>query len=37
MGLRLDTGKIDWEEVAELVKGSYLMAAPKRPAELVED
>lgn len=29
VGLRLDPGKIDWEEVAELLKGSYLMTAPK--------
>jgi hypothetical protein len=30
IALRLDTGKVDWEEVAELVKGSYRMVAPKR-------
>ena len=29
VGLRLDIGKIDWEEVTELLKGSYLMTAPK--------
>jgi hypothetical protein len=29
VGLRLDGGKIDWAEVAELLKGSYLMTAPK--------
>jgi hypothetical protein len=29
VGLRLDVGKIDWEEVGELLKGSYLMTAPK--------
>ena len=27
VGLRLDVGKIDWEEVGELLKGSYLMTA----------
>ena len=31
VGLRLDCGKIDWEEVEELLKGSYLMTAPKTP------
>ena len=30
VGLRLDVGKVDWEEVAELLKGSYLLTA-KRP------
>jgi len=29
VGLRLDIGKIDWEEVEELIKGSYLLTAPK--------
>lgn len=29
VGLRLDRGKIDWEEVEELLKGSYLLTAPK--------
>ena len=30
VALRLDRGKIDWEEVRELVTGSYRMVAPKR-------
>lgn len=30
VGLRLDVGEIDWDEVAELVTGSYRMMAPKR-------
>jgi predicted DNA-binding protein (MmcQ/YjbR family) len=30
IALRLDTGKVDWEEVTELVKGSYRLIAPKR-------
>jgi predicted DNA-binding protein (MmcQ/YjbR family) len=30
IALRLDTGRIDWEEVAELVKGSYRITAPSR-------
>lgn len=29
VGFRLDIGEIDWEEVRELVTGSYLLAAPK--------
>ena len=30
VALRLDAGKIDWDEVAELVKCSYQLVAPKR-------
>ncbi len=30
VALRLDIGKIDWEEVAELVAASYRQIAPKR-------
>lgn len=30
IALRLDRGEIDWDEVAELVTGSYRMIAPKR-------
>ena len=29
VGLRLDIGEIDWEEVTELVHGSYRLVAPK--------
>jgi hypothetical protein len=29
VALRLDKGKIDWKEVAELVTGSYRLTAPK--------
>lgn len=36
VGLRLDMGEIDWEEVEELVGGSYRMVAPKRLAQLVK-
>jgi predicted DNA-binding protein (MmcQ/YjbR family) len=32
IALRLDRGETDWEEVAELMKGSYRMADPKRAA-----
>lgn len=30
LALRLDRGAVDWKEVAELVKTSYQLAAPKR-------
>src|SRR5437763_454768 len=30
IALRLDRGEIDWDEVTELVRGSYRMIAPKR-------
>lgn len=36
VALRLDIGKIDWEEVAELVAGSYRLVAPKKLAALVK-
>jgi hypothetical protein len=36
VGLRLDRGKIDWDEVRDLVTASYLQAAPKRLALQVE-
>ncbi len=29
VALRLDRGAVDWEEVHELLKGSYLLVAPK--------
>jgi phosphoribosylglycinamide formyltransferase-1 len=29
VALRLDQGPIDWEEVTELLRGSYLLVAPK--------
>lgn len=32
VALRLDAGKIDWEEVQELLAASYLLTAPKRLA-----
>ena len=35
VGLRLDAGKVDWNEVSELVRGSYQLIAPKRLAERV--
>jgi hypothetical protein len=36
VALRLDIGTVDWEEVRELVAGSYRLAAPKRLAALVK-
>jgi predicted DNA-binding protein (MmcQ/YjbR family) len=30
IGLRLDVGPVDWDEVAEVVEESYRMTAPKR-------
>ena len=35
VALRLDIGKVDWEEVAELVAASYRQIAPKRLADLL--
>jgi len=35
VGLRLDVGKVDWEEVEELVRHSYRLIAPKRLAASV--
>lgn len=37
VALRLDVGKIDWEEVKELILGSYALIAPKRLAEQVRN
>ncbi len=34
--LRLDVGRPDWEEVAELVSGSYLLVAPKALSALLK-
>jgi hypothetical protein len=36
VGLRLDLGEIDWEEVAEYALGSYCHYAPKKLAAVVE-
>ena len=36
VALRLDVGGIDWNEVRELVSGSYQLIAPKRLAALVK-
>ena len=36
VALRLDTGKVDWNEVRELLLGSYVLIAPGRLAEQVK-
>lgn len=36
VALRLDIGKIDWDEVRELLLGSYLLTAPKRLGALAQ-
>jgi len=36
IALRLDVGKVDWDEVRELLLGSYALIAPKRLAERVK-
>jgi predicted DNA-binding protein (MmcQ/YjbR family) len=35
IGLRLDRGKVDWNEVEELVSGSYQLIAPRRLAAAI--
>jgi|SRR5215467_16085954 len=35
VGLRLDIGKVDWKEVAELITHSYLLVAPPKLAAVV--
>lgn len=37
VALRLDLGKIDWDEVRELLLGSYLLVGPKRLADRLRD
>ena len=37
VALRLDMGKVDWDEVKELLLGSYALIAPKRLAERVKN
>jgi predicted DNA-binding protein (MmcQ/YjbR family) len=36
VGLRLDVGEIDWEEVRDFVTDSYRLAAPKRLSARVD-
>lgn len=37
VGLRLDVPKVDWEEVEDLISGSYQLVAPKKLAAILED
>jgi phosphoribosylglycinamide formyltransferase-1 len=37
IGIDLDAGKTDWDEIASFVRESYRMIAPKRLAALLED
>lgn len=37
VALRLDQGKIDWDEVNDLLLSSYVQIAPKRLAEKVQN
>jgi predicted DNA-binding protein (MmcQ/YjbR family) len=36
VALRLDVGKVDWDEVRESLLGSYVLIAPKRLAKQVK-
>lgn len=36
VALRLDAGKNDWDEINELLLGSYVLIAPKRLAEMTK-
>lgn len=36
VGMRLDLPRVPWAEVSELVRGSYMLIAPKRLAALLE-
>jgi predicted DNA-binding protein (MmcQ/YjbR family) len=35
VALRLDVGRVDWDEVRELLYGSYALVAPKRLTEQI--
>src|SRR5579862_8971548 len=35
VALRLDVGKVDWDDVKELLKTSYILCAPKKLASAV--
>jgi phosphoribosylglycinamide formyltransferase-1 len=37
VALRLDTGKVDWDEVREVLLGSYALVAPRRLVEKVQE
>lgn len=35
LAYRLDVGKVDWEEIGELLKTSYLLCAPRKLANAI--
>ncbi len=35
VGLHLDVGKVDWNEVSEIVRGSYLLVAGRKLADAI--
>lgn len=37
VGIRLDAGAVDWDEVRELIIDSYRLTAPKRLAAMTEE
>jgi hypothetical protein len=37
VALRFDVGKVDWDEVKELLLGSYVLIAPKRLADRLKN
>jgi len=37
VGLRMDLATVDWNEVKELVHGSYLQTAPRKLRRLIEE
>lgn len=36
VGIYLDSGKVDWDEIRELILDAYRLAAPKRLAALID-
>jgi hypothetical protein len=36
VGVYLDAGDVDWDEIGELITDAYRLAAPKKLAQLVE-
>jgi hypothetical protein len=36
VGVYLDTGDVDWDEITELITDAYRLAAPKKLAKLIE-
>lgn len=36
VGLRLDVGEVDWDEISELITHSYVVVAPRKLAEALD-